>query len=178
MTRLRAAGVAAPRPALEGANAVTLTTVHASKGLEWPFVIIPSLARAPRNDTNAMALHEDHGVGFTPGGQSPADQPPGLVLALKQARAAAEREEARRVLYVALTRARDRLLLVGGSSDNPEAALNLLRPGLEAAGVTPEDYWATPADTLPVTPPPRDRPDAPPDVDERLLQPQATPTDD
>jgi DNA helicase II / ATP-dependent DNA helicase PcrA len=31
-----------------GANAVTLTTVHAAKGLQWPAVVVPGLAAGPR----------------------------------------------------------------------------------------------------------------------------------
>src|SRR5262249_54635828 len=31
-----------------GANAVTLTTVHAAKGLQWPAVIVPGLSAGPK----------------------------------------------------------------------------------------------------------------------------------
>jgi ATP-dependent helicase/nuclease subunit A len=90
--------------AIDAIDAVSLMTVHASKGLEFPIVFVVNMgrgtggARAPirvaaDGANDAQVAIADY--------QSEADED-------TQAR---EREESKRLLYVALTRARDRLYL-------------------------------------------------------------------
>jgi len=52
LRRLLEADAEVPRPPLEAGDAVTLTTVHGSKGLEWPVVVLPDQDRRvpPRSD--------------------------------------------------------------------------------------------------------------------------------
>ena len=90
---------------VDALDAVNLMTVHAAKGLEFPVVFVVNLARGTGNRRDPVRLTPD---GSGEGGsvavgdfQSEADDD----------NATKEREETKRLLYVALSRARDRLYL-------------------------------------------------------------------
>jgi ATP-dependent helicase/nuclease subunit A len=91
--------------AIDAFDAVNLMTVHAAKGLEFPVVFVVNLARGSGNRRDPVRLTADpSGTGGSVAVgdfQSEADDD----------HAAREREETKRLLYVALTRARDRLYL-------------------------------------------------------------------
>jgi len=91
---------------IDAVDAVNLMTVHAAKGLEFPVVFVVNLGRGtggPRAPIRVLA--DAHGVPSVAIGDfdSEADEDA----------PAREREETKRLLYVALTRARDRLYLSG-----------------------------------------------------------------
>jgi len=93
-----------------GRDEVRVMTVHGAKGLEADIVILP--------DTTGQAggLHRHEGLLFTPGGALfplPKDEAPDAVQRAKAAADAEVVREHRRLLYVALTRARDRLYVCG-----------------------------------------------------------------
>jgi ATP-dependent helicase/nuclease subunit A len=103
-------------------NVVTITTVHRAKGLQWPVVILASVGAGVRSDRSALALtRAPVGTGeatfLVPtakvpmGGLATADDP--RVEAVKDAATALDRAELRRLLYVGMTRACDRLVLSG-----------------------------------------------------------------
>lgn len=97
---------------------VRVMTVHGSKGLEAPIVIVPDTCAATKSgvDNNLLMTSEDDGSGLPSGmpiwsGSAKQDTPIAAKLRLL-ADARATREH-RRLLYVALTRAQDRLLVCG-----------------------------------------------------------------
>ncbi|APD08843.1 MULTISPECIES: UvrD-helicase domain-containing protein [Thermus] len=113
----------------EGGEGVQLLTVHAAKGLEWPVVAVFDLARGEPPDQEPLLVGE--------GGEVALRGTPGY-LPLAKALRQAQREEARRLLYVALSRARDVLLLTGSLSGRPGPwAEALLALGLGPDGEDP-----------------------------------------
>ena len=99
----------------EGLDAVRLMTIHRAKGLEFPVVCVADLGRAAGGARDRLLLGRDGSAGLRlapiGGGE--------LVSALDWDRLAEieqqeEAEEERRLFYVAMTRARERLILSGG----------------------------------------------------------------
>ena len=105
--------------AIDAVDAVSLMTVHASKGLEFPIVFVVNLGRG----TGGVRAP----IRVAGGGE------PSVAIADYQSEAdedalAREREETKRLLYVALTRARDRLYLSATVQDGA------FRPGRGSLG--------------------------------------------
>lgn len=137
LRELMQADVVMPRPPLEAGDAVTLSTMHSSKGLEWPVVVLADLNWRAPDETSAALLDAELGVGLR------QDETPTVAWTLIAARRRVREEaEARRLLYVALTRARDRLILSANGPARPGTLLGLLAPGLHAAGVNLQERAA------------------------------------
>ncbi len=129
LQRLMANSLEIPRPPLEVGNAVSLMTIHAAKGLEWSVVIVPDLSRRPQNAIRSLYFDPELGVSWSPSNEEGEKQKPALFSLLVQRQKQRETEEAKRILYVALTRARDRLIL---TAPQPRGfGLDLLQPGIE-----------------------------------------------
>jgi len=127
-----------------GSKAVTMMTVHASKGLEAPIVVLYNTNSA--ND-RSLELYADAQFGLSfPFERTKKDDDdltvervttPLCALAARQHRAA-ERAEMKRLLYVALTRAKDHLVLSGSLSETQEGMgavkgfLQMLLQGMDA----------------------------------------------
>jgi ATP-dependent helicase/nuclease subunit A len=96
--------------ALEAIDAVNLMTVHAAKGLEFPIVFLVNLAKGASGPPKPIrAVETDVSIGP-------------FVSDSDEAERAREREETKRLLYVAITRARDRLYLSSVLKDGQFAA--------------------------------------------------------
>ena len=107
----------------QAADAVRLMTIHQAKGLEFPVVIIPDLQRLSRVATDTWVLLDRH-QGLTlkvPDGRG--NLVAGCTFANFEKRHAwREQFESMRLLYVAASRAEDRLILSGVTAEL--AALN------------------------------------------------------
>ena len=129
---LRASNTKEPAATVQADDALQIMTIHNSKGLEFDLVILPQLERAAHGDTAS--------VKYLPG----KDGEPGLFgikvpdkeLQLQKSgvyELAGERDrvleeaESRRLLYVAMTRAKKQLLMVGAVAEEklPEAVIGL-----------------------------------------------------
>ncbi|MEJ2189667.1 MAG: 3'-5' exonuclease [Acidobacteriota bacterium] len=143
--------VEVPRPILHADDAVTLMTVHRAKGLEWPVVIVADLAGNGGNNTPQVLLEPDVGVAVKLEDDDGEALEPCLYTILKVRRKEREEAEEGRILYVALTRARDRVVL---SADKPDGGqLKRLGDGLEAAAVAAEVVPFDAASTIIPDPP-------------------------
>ena len=110
-----ATGTAEPDAPVDGVepDAVRLMTIHAAKGLEFPVVCVADLGRA--TNTRMPRLLVDGGrIGLALLRLDGEKAAPALAYEeLCEQRRRAQAEEEDRILYVAMTRARERLLLSG-----------------------------------------------------------------
>ncbi|HVE67382.1 MAG TPA: UvrD-helicase domain-containing protein, partial [Solirubrobacteraceae bacterium] len=120
----------------EDLDAVRLMTIHGAKGLEFDTVCVADLGRPGRSEHPDLHVGEDGRIGLRlltlegNGGVKTLDYE-----ALQAERDAAETAEEHRVHYVAMTRARERLI-VSGTLPNTESwpAPALTQPALAWAG--------------------------------------------
>ena len=97
----------------EDVDAVRVLTVHGAKGLEFPVVIIPGVNRAARGDTNAALYDPERGLGVrwvedAATGEAKGDS---IHEAIRERLKERDKEETDRLLYVAMTRAEEHLIL-------------------------------------------------------------------
>ncbi len=97
-------------------------TVHGAKGLEAPVVILPDTVRRPPSHSGRLVAAEAPDAPrlrlFWKAGEGA--RPPVVEAALRDWRAA-QQEERRRLLYVAMTRAEQWLIVCGAAADRAEA---------------------------------------------------------
>ena len=150
-------------------DAVRLVTMHASKGLEFPIVALANLGSAPHGGTQPVADRATHRLELRIGPVGKQYETPGFEAAWAAEKAQLDAEELR-LLYVAATRARDRLIIPVSYKGSAPPKLEALEPSLPGEGVpfdTPDQGCVlldpaslpTPRDDeppAPVTPPEED----------------------
>ena len=146
-------------------NCVRVMTAHAAKGLEFNVTIVAAMEKGPRSESNPVTFTPEHGIGIKVRNPAAKDESDGPRTGLKDSWAEAnsvvakEREsrEENRLLYVAMTRAAEHLILswsrgkprpsnwakrldgVFNVSDSPPSGLHLeQRLGYEASVLVTE----------------------------------------
>ena len=124
---------------------LVIMTIHKAKGLEFDTVILPGLGRTTRNEEKSLLAWMEHPAGLLLGPIKRSDQEQddpihALIREMEKRKSAFE---AGRLLYVAATRARDKLHLLGhikSSEDDVTPAsgsfLNLLWNDKSGEGTT------------------------------------------
>ncbi len=129
----------------EGASAVRLLTIHAAKGLEFKVVVVCDAGRAPRHQSpDEILCLPDGRFGFRVVDPLTGKRHDALDYAeVKRAEAESEEQETRRLYYVAMTRAIDRLILAGSvDPQRRELTSTPLGWALERLGAGLEDDHA------------------------------------
>ena len=116
---LRRSGAEIKREAGSAGPAVRVMTVHGAKGLQAPLVILPDTTALPPDDA-PFVWAPDPATGL----ELPLWAPRASIggpnwAALREADKRKRMEEYNRLLYVALTRAEDRLIVCGWETRNP-----------------------------------------------------------
>lgn len=122
----------------EGAGGqVRVMTAHGAKGLEAPVVILPDTTRDP-NKSGARNRLVEAEIAGRPAmiWRSPAGETPGFEESAKALTRAAAEAEKRRLLYVAMTRAEDWLIIAGAGDPNKQSGTwyDLVKIGMEWIG--------------------------------------------
>lgn len=107
-------------------NCVQIISVHKSKGLEFPVCFLGGCGREKSNITDSVLMHSELGIGI-----SLTDRNSGAKFstiakeAIKIDSARKDSAEEMRILYVAMTRAKEKLIMVGAVKKADETAQKL-----------------------------------------------------
>lgn len=104
----------------EQANAVRIMSIHKSKGLEFPIVFVVGMGKKfnTHDVSGSMVIHPEWGVGLDAIDLERRTKIPTLLKKVIQQEVKLENlGEELRVLYVALTRAREKLIMVGQAEE-------------------------------------------------------------
>ena len=112
----------ADAPPEDAAGGVQVMTVHSAKGLEFPVVFVAALHKGVESNPPPVAFSPRIGLGVRWRNPARREEKDDLFQhALRQERQQRELEESNRLLYVAMTRAEERLFLsFSGSGKRPQ----------------------------------------------------------
>ena len=111
----------------EGMDAVKIMTIHAAKGLQFPVVFVPGLDDNLTGRQKDCLIYEDGGRFFLKYELDHAIRREDSAFKLHSKK---EEEEAKRLFYVAVTRAEDALFLVSHWSEKDNNTLSYLKEGI------------------------------------------------
>ncbi|MGI6028035.1 MAG: helicase-exonuclease AddAB subunit AddA [Candidatus Heteroscillospira sp.] len=150
LRRMLERGEEPPMPASDGGGGVTIMSIHKSKGLEFPIVFLCDTARRFNRQDMLQPVLVHAGLGLGP---KFTDRVRGIEYPTIARRAISEKmndellSEEMRVLYVALTRAKERLFITCAMKI-PEKTIEKLRQGArspippqELAGAQSMAHW-------------------------------------
>ncbi len=144
LDRLQEYGQSVPTAALsESQNAVRIMTIHGSKGLEFPFVFVANVGKQfdLRDTYSSVIAHDRAGVAMKWVDNDTLERRDTILRdGVSQAILFDLRAEELRLLYVATTRAREKLFFVG--------TLQNLSKSLDSAAITLGDTMPIPAKSV------------------------------
>ena len=124
--RLRAAEARETTANLDAADAVQIMTIHKSKGLEFGTVFLPYLNSNTQADTSEIKYLSCVGLGIKAPNPEGILQNTNILQKVKEEDKKLDLEERKRQLYVAMTRAEDRLIMTGIAEGKREKTLDEL----------------------------------------------------
>lgn len=129
---LRASSSKEPAATVQADDELQIMTIHNSKGLEFDLVILPQLDKSVKGDTASIKYlpgkeGEQGLLGIKVPDKEMQLQNSGVYELAKARDSELEEEESRRLLYVAMTRAKKQLVMVGTVAEEklPEAVIGL-----------------------------------------------------
>ena len=120
-------------------NAVRIMSIHKSKGLEFPIVFLADTSKRFNNAdaTKPLVMHQTLGIGAVRTDKDRRIEYPTLAqMAVRSALTSEMMAEELRVLYVAMTRAREKLIITAAFEDAEREIEKLKR--LSRSGVSPQ----------------------------------------
>ena len=136
LRRLVDLDVTVARPKLQAGDAVTLMSVHGSKGLEWPVVVLVGMSRRSGGPGAEVLVDRKRGVAFAVGTAAEHRAEPVLLKVLKHREARADAAELQRLWYVAVTRAAHEAVFSYGPKANGD--MKMFIDALEDLGFQPD----------------------------------------
>ena len=97
-----------------GGDEVRVMTIHGSKGLEAPVVVLPDMLTPASGRPEQLVTDPESGLVYW----APGALRPGFVTVARDQAKSRQQEEENRLLYVALTRARDGIVIGGWQAKN------------------------------------------------------------
>ncbi|HEY9731514.1 MAG TPA: UvrD-helicase domain-containing protein [Drouetiella sp.] len=131
---------------LDTGDVVKLMTIHSSKGLEFPAVALPVLGTPATSKATKLKFHRDFGISINTSRDIEDDTKPSWYRLTHLLDTEFELAEKKRLLYVAMTRARDHLaLFVQPQAKASQSFLKWIHESLQLESI---DYEAATVHTV------------------------------